>query len=643
MNAPIRHSAAPDALPRDGALLVDYLARDRAFRDIGPKRAQALHDALGANLLEHLAMATNEVIDLVGEEPALCAAAALAERQGEADLLAWLSSLRVEMPIGRAIRLARAWGPQGLAALKTNPYLLLTIADWKVVDRVARAAGIGTDDQRRDAAAVEAALQGRAGLRSGSTCVSRANIRLEAGKLLGRPLTPDAVGRAIAIGGAIPIGDDLQPPGAAWMEAETAQILSALARERPSQDLALAKLSDQEISDLLDHCADDQGFPFTDKQREAVHAAHKHRALVLGGYAGSGKTTVLRGICATLEASGRHPVIVTLSGRAAQRATEATGRPAMTVAKFLVMNDRDDRHLTAADVLIADEASMLSLVEVWRLLRRLGDASLILCGDPAQLPPIGFGLVFHALVDEVATPKVILDRVHRQSEESGIPSIAEMIRDGALPDLPDFASGMGVTFTPCSREGLLDAIKKIGVSLRRDGVTRDQMKIIAPTNREIDVINQHFHNIRLRQGGPSWPGLPALMPGEPIIWTRNDPDRGLTNGSMGRVLDAGETNARVCLDDRRIDLTCDDRQHIRLAYAISVHKAQGSQWPVIIVPAFRSKVMDRSMVYTALTRAQGRAIFLGDRSALRTATFDPDAVAWRRTGFARWMAVSSSN
>lgn len=312
----------------------------------------------------------------------------------------------------------------------------------------------------------------------------------------------------------------------------------------------------------------------------------------------------------------------------------------MTVAKFLVMNDRDDRHLTAADTLIADEASMLSLADVWRLLRRLGDASLILCGDPAQLPPIGFGLVFHALVDEVATPKVILDRVHRQSAESGIPAIAEMIRHGALPDLPDFASDSGVTFTPCTREGLLDAIKKIGPSLRRDGVSRDQMQIIAPTHREIDAINQHFHSIRLRQGGPSWPEVPALMPGEPIIWTKNEPERGLTNGSMGRVLDDGEASARVCLDHRMIDLTRDDHQHVRLAYAISVHKAQGSQWPVVIVPAFPSQVLDRSLIYTALTRAQSRAIFMGDRFALRDAVDTAPSIKRRKTGFSRWFRVA---
>lgn len=621
-----------------GQLVVDYLARDRAFRGIGPKRAQSLFDQFGAGLFEVLTTPSDEIIEMIGEEAALCAAAIVEERSGEARLLEWLSSINADIKASRAIRLARAWGDQGVFAIQENPYLLLSVAGWKEVDPIALASGLRSDDLRRDIAAIEAVLQGPSGLAGGNTRVNRHEVHSRARRLLGRALASQAIEHCIATGGAIELGDDLQPPGAAWMEAETAQILTQLSTEAPLQDLRTTILPQQEINSLLDRAETTQGFSYTDKQRQAVIAAHTHRALALGGYAGSGKTTVLKGICDTLEVAGRRPVIVTLSGRAAQRAAEATGRPAMTVAKFLVLHDQNDQVLSASDTLIADEASMLSLVDIWRLLRRLGDASLILSGDPAQLAPIGFGLMFHILTEDLHTPKVILDRVMRQSEESGIPTVAEAIRNGILPDLPSFDPGRpGVSFIPCSREELCTVLGETGRALRSEDIDRDDMQIIAPTNREIDEINGHFHTIATRRNAPCLTGITQIAEGEPVIWTENDTERGLTNGSMGRISHIHETGITALLDDQEFFLKSGDERLLRLAYAISVHKAQGSQWPTVIVPVFASKILRRPMIYTALTRAQNQVIFLGDQHSLQSCLQHNSSD--RKTGIPEWFSL----
>ena len=633
------------SLPMQGKILVSYLANDRSFRGIGPKRAQTLYDTFQDDLIKMLSGVDEAVVALIGEDAAICAAATIAERASEGEIITWLDQIKAPVPARLAIRLARAWGAEGLSALKNNPYLLLSIVGWKTVDKIGRASGILPSDERRDVAAIEAALAGDSsafedrpgGLAAGDTVMTREDVTHAATRLLGRPLGKSAVNTAITTGAAVAIGDSIQPPGAAWMEAEVAKIITSLSNEAPKNNLATRLLTGHEIDIVVSKCEAQQGFSFTEVQRNAVAAAHRHRAFVLGGYAGSGKTTVLRGVCDSLEAAGRRPIIVTLSGRAAKRAAEATGRHAMTVAKFMVLQDRQDGSLTAGDVLIADEASMLSLVDVWRLLRRLGDASIILCGDPAQLPPIGFGLVFHILTQDLTTPKVILDRVMRQSAESGIPAVAEAIRNGYIPDLPDFEPGRpGVSFISCEREYLCAELEKIGRDLRNTGVGRDDMQIIAPTNREISEINSYFHTKVARLGGPTWPGRGHIAQGEPVMWTKNDSTRELTNGSMGRIIRIDERSIDAKFDGNDLFLKQEDHQFLQLAYAISVHKSQGSQWNTVIAPIFQSKILTRELIYTAITRAADNLVIVGSMDCIRRALSSSNDDG-RFTAIQRWL------
>ena len=626
--------------PTHPALFAEYLARDRVFKHIGPKRAAALLRVLGADLREAMLSIDERVVEIIGEAPAINAAAVLETRVPETEFLEWLSSLRADIPVRKAIRVARAWGKQGTDAVRENPYLLLAVSDWKTVDQIAASLGISKQDRRREVAAIEAALMGVGGLRSGSTLMTHEHALRRAERLTGHRIDPMILDQAVCAGAAVTLCGALQPPGAAYMEAGCALILSKLAPQAPCSGIT----EPEALELLVANYEAGQVFPLTEAQRESVRMSHKHRLLVLSGYAGSGKTTVLRGVCDTQEAIGKTPLIITLSGRAAKRASEATGRCATTIARFLLEGKNSNYPMGLDRVLIVDEASMLGVVEFWRILRRLGDASLVLCGDPAQLPPVSPGVVFHHLAVDRDTRKVVLDRVHRQDERTGIPVLAEGVRNGVIGDLPGFSGPkMGITFQQCERDVLCAEILRIGRAMSDGGVGRNAMQIIAPTNREIQKINDYFHRLILRRGANLWPGRRHIAEGEPVIWTRNDHKRGLTNGALGRISKIDGENILAEFDGVEYKLRPQDEQFLQLAWAISVHKAQGSQWSRVIIPVFQSIVVDRSLIYTALTRAQEQVIFMGSFTAAQRAVERLPTAQMRKCGFPTWLKLARQN
>ena len=647
MNAPAfyKQPKPVEAMPHSASALAAYISADRAFKGIGPARAAALHKEYGEGLYTALLECTPRIIDMIGEENALIASSAMTLRVAEIDIVQALDRLGLYQTVGphKAIRIARAWGKVGVQSITDNPYCLLSLLGWKTVDAAATRLGIDSKDPRRIVAAVEHVL-GKV-LGKNNTLEDEHTVLKDAQELLGFEITKAVIEATIRSGGALRLANKLQPSGAGRMEVECAVILKELSKQRPSTDLGLSTTSDAEIEDAIEAYERGRPFRLTEAQRDAVTSAHKHRFFCLAGYAGSGKTTVLRAVCDTLEGFGRKPLIMTLSGRAAQRASIATGREAMTIAKFMVLNDKDDVSLEAHKVVIVDEASMCSLPDIWRILKRLGDAQLILCGDPAQLPPISFGLVFHILTGASGIPCITLDRVMRQREDSGIPSVAEAIRFGKAPELQQY-SGVkpGVTFDECSDEDTISMITRVGMDLRKNGIGSDDVQIIGSIRdgkAGVSAINHYYHSKAVERGNPVWPITKHIAAGEPLIWTKNDKELGFTNGSMGRVIGFEGNMVQAVIDGKEVDLDPVSAGSMTdLAYAITVHKGQGSQWPVVIIPCFKNRLMDRSMIYTAITRAETQVILIGDREALDTAIGTRPVASRRKVGFPAWLGLA---
>ena len=628
-------------LPRPSRAFASYIASDKEFRGIGPALATRLEARFGEHLRDVIADHDPRVAEIVGEDVAQATFIAYEVKAHEADVIDWLQHAGIDEEVGvrTAIKIGRCWGGEAVQALADNPYVLLSFLPWKIVDQIARHLGVHADDSRRYSAAVEAVLYSH--LDANHTAVNLEDVKRGIVQLLGsfpaRHTAIEIIDKAVLEGGAVRLGDTLQPYGAAVMEAEVASWLFDASHQSVYEDLALPAETDEALDIKINRYEKRSPYPLTEMQRQAIKLGVTSRVMVLAGYAGSGKTASLRGVCEIASEQGRGLHLMALSGRAAQRISDSTGLHARTIAGFLKSVKEKKTKVGPGDIIIIDEASMVDLPLLWRILREIGEASLLLVGDPAQLPPIGFGLTFHAICKDTCTPKVVLDKVLRQTAESGIPEIAEAVRNGHTVDLPSF-EGLheGITFDACSAEETVDRLQYITSRLISDGVCRDDIQILSPVRNGpggIDVINRSFHRQKHEKtAGEFFPGRKDIAEDDPIIWTQNDWARGLMNGSLGRVYSAYEDIAHVSLDGKDHDLADADSDFVELAYAISVHKSQGSQWPCVIVPIFQSRILDRTLIYTAITRATKQVILVGDVIALQRSITAPPSASLRKIG-----------
>jgi exodeoxyribonuclease V alpha subunit len=270
---------------------------------------------------------------------------------------------------------------------------------------------------------------------------------------------------------------------------------------------------------------------------------------------------------------------------------------------------------------------MVDLSTMYRILRRMRPGcKLLMVGDPGQLPPIGFGLVFHTLCETPSIPRVELTEIHRQAAETGIPQVSRSVRLGQVPELTGYKGrGVGVSFIDCP-EGRTISDKVLDVVHDLGGF--DEAQIICPIKNSpagTRVLNGLCHNL-IAPGRRSYAGF---CTGEPVIWLHNNYELGLMNGSLGRVrsIEDGLTVDWIGEDEKQIANT----QDMDLAYAITVHKAQGSQFPRVVVPLFNSRILDRTLVYTAITRAQYQVVMVGDRLAFEQSVTGPPNPSRRQT------------
>ncbi len=639
----VQNTAKP--LPRPARAFATYIANDKDFPGIGKALARRLEDRFGEFLREVVENQDPRVSEVVGEEIADAAFAAYKFKAHEIDVLDWLQRHGIDEEVGvsTAIKIARVWSVEAVPALSENPYLLLAFLPWQIVDRIAHRFGVDVNDAKRKAAAVEATLYTK--LDANDTLVPVDDVISGIKSLLqfDKLSSDDAdqiIEAAVKNGAAVRLGGGIQPYGAAVMENEIAQWIADAVTKCAYADLALPLDSSITLKCRIAEYEKQSPYPLTDRQRDAISLGLTSRLMILAGYAGSGKTTSLRGICEVAEAQGRGLNLMALSGRAAQRMSQSTGLPARTIAGFLQAVRNGTERPAPGNIVIIDEASMVDLATLWRVLRAIGDASLILVGDPAQLPPIGFGLTFHTLCETVDVPKVVLDRVLRQTAKSGIPSVAEAVRFGNAVDLPPFRGRLdGVSFNECEDKDVFEFLRTVFRSLVDSGISREEIQVLAPVKAGpagIEALNHSFHSAKaMVTGATLFPGRIDIAEDDPIIWTKNDWKRGLMNGSLGRFHSVYDGLAHVTIDGQPHDLTIADAELISPAYVISVHKSQGSQWPVVILPIFQSRLLDRTLLYTALTRGAKQVILIGSRDALVTAVKDVPAALRRKVGLRR--------
>lgn len=578
-----------------------------------------------------------------------------------------------DIPLDLARKAIRFHKKNTIAALTEDPYRLLSFeGSWTRVDGIARDKfGVPLDDPRRLAAALEEALYRVA--ERGHTCATLNDLQDTVGRLVKPYSAPTAaLAKALLQGKSTGLFISreaangelmLHAPGTYIMERQCAEFVRALLLNPETQQQLFPTDIDALISDFEREERLHLGIPefaLNNAQRLAVKASFENRFSIITGGAGVGKTTVLKALYRALDTLGRPRFQMALSGRATARMIEATQQPATTIAGFL--RNVSAEEMGPAPVIVIDEASMLDLVTFHRLVCKLpSDTHLILVGDPYQLPPIGAGLVLHVLCDLPGMPSTQLTEVKRQSKESAIPAASLAIRAGQWPAFVTDVNGE-VVFLPCADEQIIPTV------LRLYEHDRDNTQILGATRScpyaGVETLNRVCHG-RYASAGRQ---LMALNPatgvieatgfceGDLLLYTANNWQRNLQNGCLGRLLEVFDEPVKVNFgDDERPDMRAalgravyegvdhyilegdvDVMQH---AYAITVHKSQGSQFRRVIVPVRKSRLLDRTFIYTAVTRAQVQVILVGNEDAVREAVARPPKAFGRQVGLNEMLGV----
>lgn len=630
-----------------GQLLINYLCSHPVFRGtgVGQVKISKLYKIYGDDL--RLLLDTGDVKALKGVlsfETAEKLIGAWQKNSQEVSVITFLDQYKVDKKL--ANKIIKYWGGKAVEKIQQNPYRLLILMSWKIVDGLAAKLDVQWNDRRRLIAAAEAYTYERLDNRK-DTLTHAVTLKQGITYLLGgvsEEIAQEAI--ELALREKAIVGDAVkgyQPLGCAVMEQYLVNRFLSLLKTNQEGQLSLFKDNSAEvqINKQLAKFEQLEGIKLNHEQRAAVKMSVTQPLSVLKGGAGVGKTTVLRVIHQIAQSMGITVHQLALAGRAAQRIRETTGHGASTIVGFLNFMQQKQLVPKAGDLIVIDESSMLDLLLTYRLTRALPDGiRLLFVGDPYQLPPIGPGLVFHVLATSSTVPTVELFQIHRQAASTGIPQVAGLVRQGVVPELSSYeGSGTGISFIESAQSGILATL----VRVLRDLDSFNETQILGVTKSGlvgVEAINQTFHKLMVG----SKPQLEdwGLAESDPIIYTVNDYKRQLFNGSLGRIerifpnglnVDSDSSYCAIGnFDGRKIDLLNEDLGNIELAYAITIHKAQGSQFRRVVVPITRSKLLDRTLIYTALTRATEQVVFVGDRQAFNEAVKNPPTVTLRQVG-----------
>ena len=616
-----------------------YLASGMV-KGIGPVYAKRLIARFGEELFEVIEKTPNslEQIEGIGPKRKLKIVSAWKEQLAVREIMLFLHSHG--LGTSRAVRIYKTYGAGAIEKIRSNPYLLakdIRGIGFKTADAVAHTLGIPRDSGYRACAGVEHLLLEAA--QDGHCALPNAGLLTQASQLL--EVDPPVVEQALA--GMLTKGDLVFEsmgneglvflPHLARAEKEIARRITRLSGLSP----ALPRI---DFEPAVAWCEERTQKQLAESQREALRQVLSHRVSVITGGPGVGKTTLIHSLLTIVRAKKVRCLLAAPTGRAAKRLSEATGLEAKTIHRLLEVQPgtgrfaRQENNPLDCDLLVVDECSMVDVPLMSALLKALpGRANLILVGDVDQLPSVGPGTVLRDIIDSGVAPVVRLTEIFRQAAHSRIVTTAHRIKNGEMPERYGKEGDSDFYFIERSdpediRDLLVDLVaRRIPAKLALDPI-RD-IQVLCPMNR--GSVGARELNEKLQAA------LNPLPPGEieverfgyrfrrrdKVIQTENNYDKEVFNGDIGQIesIDATEREVVIRYDTRLVSYDYGELDEVALAYAISIHKSQGSEFPVVVIPLAMQQYMllERNLIYTGITRGKTLVVLAGEAKALGVA------------------------
>lgn len=611
-----------------------------AINGIGPAMAKKIVAEFGEKTLEIIAKSPNELLKVpgIGKKTAEKISTSYLEQSELTEIMVWLENHGISNTY--AGKIFAKYGSFAIDIMEKDIYRLFQDIEgigFLTADKLAFNLGIQREDKRRIISGIDYALMQLCN--NGHCCIPEMTLVDKTAKILqvnnqiiftilkeridNGSLNTEVVGGETLI----------YPPYLYYAEKKVAMRLLQLQQ-------ATEPLSEDNLSLFIKVWEKDNQIQLAQKQKEAIKACLHHGVLVLTGGPGTGKTTVIKGILSILKAQGLKIRLAAPTGRAAKRLSETTGQKALTIHRLLEANnlaqddnlqlgfskDIDDQ--LDADVIILDEVSMVDIVLMHHFLNAVPDGCrIILVGDTDQLPAVGPGSVLKDIIRSQKIPAIRLDEIFRQAQTSMIIQNAHIINAGRLPDLrkqySDFVFYELNDDTSITQK-ILDLCTK---DLPHEGfdVLKD-VQVLSPMHRflcgveNLNLMLQEQLNPKKNQDELKYSSQ-TFRVGDKVMHIRNNYQKNVFNGDIGFIQDINNEKLTVDYFDHIVTYEKNELNELTLAYASSVHKSQGSEYKVVIIPLSTSHyiMLQRNLLYTAITRAKQKVIIIGSKKALMTA------------------------
>ena len=595
-------------------------------KGIGPKFARRIVRTFGADTLNVIEETPDRLLDVpgIGRVRVERIKKSWVEQKEIKNIMLFLQGHDVST--SHATKVYKTYGSDSIRVVQENPYRLaddIWGIGFRTADTIAEKMGFGHDRYPRLRSGIMYTLNALGN--EGHCFATRDQLCKTGAELLevDQALLSDALDEMLQNGDVFLDGDAVYLPPFYHSELGTARRLRELLRGEGAVSVRTEGLQ-RRIQTAT-------GMNYDEVQMQAILTAAGSKVFILTGGPGTGKTTTTLGIITAFRASGAKILLAAPTGRAAKRLSEATGMEAKTIHRLLEVKppdgyQRNEENPLEGDVLIVDECSMIDIMLMYSLMRAIPDSMrLILVGDVDQLPSVGAGNVLRDMIDSDCFPVVRLTRIFRQAQTSRIIMNAHRINHGQMPDL---SNGKHTDFFFMERETPEDAAATI-VELVRTKLPKyyripsGEIQVLTPMQRGV-VGASNLNQLLQESVNPGQDGLRrggyVFRLRDKVMQIRNNYEKEVFNGDIGTVdrVDLEDRTLTVRFDDRLVEYDATELDELVLAYATTIHKAQGSEYPVVVMPVLMTHyvMLQRNLLYTGITRAKKGLVLVGTKKAI---------------------------